>query len=140
MIGCWPGSLHWRCRLPMPNETPQALRFTWLFAALLVEAVTLAACVGEPFQIGNGSVGGTGGGPPPVPVTWPDSPTARCSDGTTVLQVCPEPSAPFFGQDGNYAIAIPAYTEADGAVKDSVTGLTWEKVAENGMFTLVGAQ
>ncbi|WP_437594167.1 DUF1566 domain-containing protein [Sorangium sp. So ce1000] len=150
----------------MPNETPHALRFTWLFAALLVEAVTLAACVGEPFQIGNGSVGatggggsepvggggsepmgggggaggGTGGGPPPVPVTWPDSPTTRCSDGTTVLQVCPEPSAPFFGQDGNYDIAVPFYTEADGAVKDSVTGLTWEKVAENGMFTLVGAQ
>ncbi|WP_231864953.1 DUF1566 domain-containing protein [Sorangium cellulosum] len=160
--------LSWRRRLPMPNETPHALRFTWLLAALLVESVTLAGCIGEPFQLGSSSGGGEpiggggsepiggggsepigggggeggtgGGGSPPVPVTWPDSPTTRCSNGTTVLEACPGPSAPFFGQDGNYQIAVPSYTEADGAVEDSVTGLTWEKVVENGAFTLVGAQ
>src|SRR5687768_10386622 len=44
----------------------------------------------------GGSDGGTGGGPPPVQVTWPDSPTKRCSNGTTVLEACPGPSEPFF--------------------------------------------
>ena len=84
----------------MPNETPHAHRFTWLLAALLVESVALAGCVGDPFQVGGGAGvgaaggsggsepmggggsepmggggagGGPGGGPPSVPVTWPDS-------------------------------------------------------------------
>lgn len=152
----------------MPNETPHAHRFTRPLAALLVELVALAGCVGDPFQIGygagggtgggggggsepiggggsepiggGGAGGGTGGGPPTVQVTWPDSPTKRCSDGTTVLEVCPGPSQPFFGQDGNYEIAVPSYTEGDGTVTDSVTELTWEKVTESGMFTLEAAQ
>ncbi|XXX82255.1 DUF1566 domain-containing protein [Sorangium sp. So ce134] len=141
---------------------------TRLLAALLVELVALAGCVGDPFQVGHGSGagggtggaggsepmggggsepmggggagGGTGGGPPIVEVTWPDSPTRRCSDGITVLEACPEPSDPFFGQDGNYEIAVPSYSEGDGTVTDSVTGLTWEKVTEDGMFTLEGAE
>ncbi|MGK3962991.1 DUF1566 domain-containing protein [Sorangium sp. So ce118] len=150
----------------MPNETPHAHRFTWLLAALLVESVALAGCVGDPFRIGGGAGGGTGGsggsepiggggsepiggggaggetggGPPSVPVTWPDSLTKRCSDGTTVLEGCPGPSEPFFGQDGNYEIAVPSYTERDGTVKDSVTGRVWEKVTEDGTFNLAGAQ
>ncbi|WP_437650783.1 DUF1566 domain-containing protein [Sorangium sp. So ce362] len=153
----------------MPNETSHALRFTRPLAALLVELVALAGCVGDPFHIGHGSGGGigggggsepiggggsepigggggepiggggagggTGGGPPTVPVIWPDSPTKRCSNGTTVLEACPGPSEPFFGQDGNYEIAVPSYTEGDGTVTDSVTGLTWEKVTENVVFT-----
>ncbi|AGP37186.1 DUF1566 domain-containing protein [Sorangium cellulosum] len=152
----------------MPNETPHAHRSTRLLAALLVELVALAGCVGEPFQVGysagtgggtgggsggsepiggggsepmggGGTGGGTGGGPPTAEVTWPDSPTRRCSDGTIVLDACPGPSDPFFGQDGNYEIAVPSYTEDDGTVKDSVTGLTWEKVTESGTFTLQGA-
>ncbi|WP_236644488.1 DUF1566 domain-containing protein [Sorangium cellulosum] len=87
----------------------------------------------------GGAGGGAGGGTPTVPVTWPDSPTRRCSDGAIVLEACPGPSEPFFGQDGNYEIAVPSYTEDDGTVKDSVTGLTWEKVMESGTFTLQGA-
>ncbi len=89
---------------------------------------------------GGGAGGGPGGGPPPVPVTWPDSLTKRCSNGTTVLEECPGPSEPFFGQDGNYEIAVPSYTKRNGAVKDSVTGHIWEKVTENGTFMLAGAQ
>ncbi|AGP38178.1 hypothetical protein BE04_44555 [Sorangium cellulosum] len=73
-------------------------------------------------------------------MTWPDSGTKRCSDGTTELGECPGPSEPFFGQDGNYEIAVPSYTERDGTVMDSVTGLVWEKVTENVTFTFAGAQ
>ncbi|WP_437972457.1 DUF1566 domain-containing protein [Sorangium sp. So ce260] len=153
----------------MPNEIPHAHRSSRLLAALLVELVALAGCVGEPFHVGYGSGGGTGGGgggggsepiggggsepiggggagggtggaPPTVQVTWPDSPTKRCSDGTTVLEACPGPSEPFFGQDGNYEIAVPSYTEGDGTVTDSVTGLTWEKVTESGPLTQSAAQ
>ena len=57
-----------------------------------------------------------------------------------MLEECPGPSEPFFGQDGNYEIAVPSYTERDGTVKDSVTGRVWEKVTENVTFTLAGAQ
>ncbi|WP_437641480.1 DUF1566 domain-containing protein [Sorangium sp. So ce854] len=150
----------------MPNETPHAHRFTWLLAALLVESVALAGCVGDPFQVGGGAGGGTGGsggdepkggggsepmggggaggdtggGPPSVPVTWPDSPTKRCSDGTIVLEQCPEPSEPFHGQDGNYEIAVPSYTERDGTVRDSVTRLIWEKPQESATFTFDAAR
>ncbi|MGK3993711.1 DUF1566 domain-containing protein [Sorangium sp. So ce1024] len=155
----------------MSNESPLAHRFTWLLAALLVESVALAGCVGDQFQIGGGAGGGggtggsggdepkgggggggsepvggggaggdTGGGPPSVPVTWPDSPTKRCTDGTVVLEQCPGPSEPFFGQDGNYEIAVPSYTERDGTVRDSVTRLIWEKPQESATFTFDAAR
>ncbi|WP_437291719.1 DUF1566 domain-containing protein [Sorangium sp. So ce406] len=156
----------------MPNETPPAHRFTWLLAALLVESVAFAGCVGDPFQVGGGGggepigggggepigggggepIGGggagagagaggeTGGGPPSIPVTWPDSPTKRCSDGTIVVERCPGPSDPFFGQDGNYEIAVPSYTDREDTVRDSVTGLAWEKGLEDVTFTFAAAQ
>ncbi|WP_433937129.1 DUF1566 domain-containing protein [Sorangium cellulosum] len=152
----------------MPNETPPAHRFTWLLAALLVESVAFAGCVGDPFQVGGGAGGGgtgggggepigggggepvggggggaggaTGGGPPSIPVTWPDSPTKRCSDGTIVVERCPGPSEPFFGQDGNYEIAVPSYTDREDTVRDSVTGLAWEKGLEDVTFTFAAAQ
>ncbi|WP_437738095.1 DUF1566 domain-containing protein [Sorangium sp. So ce1335] len=150
----------------MPNETPHALRFTWLLAALLVESVAFAGCIGDPFQVGGGAGGGTGGsggdepkgggggepmggggaggatggGPPSVPVTWPDSATKRCSDGTIVLEQCPEPSEPFFGQDGSYEIAVPSYTEREGTVRDSVTRLVWEKPLESETLIFAAAK
>ncbi|AUX23137.1 hypothetical protein SOCEGT47_036560 [Sorangium cellulosum] len=93
---------------------------------------------GEPIG-GGGTGGGEGGGPPAVPVTWPDSMTRRCSNGTTVVEACPRPSEPLFGQDGNYLITVPSYEEGNGVVTDSVTGLVWEKAAEDGSFHMAGA-
>ncbi|WP_437664880.1 DUF1566 domain-containing protein [Sorangium sp. So ce1182] len=89
---------------------------------------------------GAGVGGGTGGGPLVAPATWPDSLTKRCSDGTTEIDVCPEPSEPFFGQDGNYEINVPSYTVRDDAVTDSVTGLVWGKQLQNVTFTMAAAQ
>lgn len=149
----------------MPNATPYALRIPWLMAVLLVESAGLAGCVGDPFQVGGdagggpsgsgggggsgaaggepigggGAGGGDGGGPLAVPVTWPDSMTRRCSNGTTVVEECPGPSEPFFGQDGNYRIAVPSYEENNGVVTDSVTGLVWEKATEDAQLTMDGA-
>ncbi len=40
----------------------------------------------------------------------------------------PKPGEPFFGQDGNYIINPPSYTDnGDGTVTDNVTGLMWQK-------------
>ncbi|AUX43253.1 hypothetical protein SOCE26_046970 [Sorangium cellulosum] len=89
---------------------------------------------------GDGGGGGEGGSLPPVPVTWPDSMTRRCSNGTIVVTECPDPEEPFFGQDGNYQILVPSYEERDGdVVADSVTGLVWEQATENVSYDLEGA-
>ncbi|WP_437683266.1 DUF1566 domain-containing protein [Sorangium sp. So ce131] len=152
----------------MPNETPYALPAAFLMAVLLAESAALGGCVGDPFEIGGGAGGGTsgsssgsggggandggggagglgggggdGGNAPPVPVTWPDSMTRRCSNGTIVVTECPGPEDPFFGQDGNYQILVPSYEERDGdVVADSVTGLVWEQATENVSYNLEGA-
>ncbi|WP_437731257.1 DUF1566 domain-containing protein [Sorangium sp. So ce1335] len=76
----------------------------------------------------------------PVLVMWPDSATKRCTEGETTVDECPGPSEPLFGQDGNYRIAVPSYTERDGTVTDAVTGLVWEKVTESAAFTMADAR
>ncbi|WP_437926068.1 DUF1566 domain-containing protein [Sorangium sp. So ce291] len=67
----------------------------------------------------------------PVPVTWPDSMTQRCTDGTTVIDPCPDAGDPLFGQDGNYVINAPSYAGGSAVTIDSVTGLMWATLDED---------
>lgn len=144
----------------LTESPPRALRIAFLFAASVVVPTALAGCMGEEFLAsssagaGGGGAGGAGGdpndggaggdaggSPPVVSVRWPDSRTQRCSNGTTVVERCPGPEDDYYGQDGNYRIAVPTYTKTqDGSfVTDSVTGLTWERARVDTTFTLAGA-
>jgi hypothetical protein len=52
---------------------------------------------------------------------WPDSLTRFCTDGTSAV-ACPG----LAGQDGAYALHVPAYVETSETVSDPVTGLMWQ--------------
>ncbi len=70
----------------------------------------------------------------------PDTGQTQCyDDNGTVLDPCPSPGEPFYGQDGSYTINPPAYTKLDdsgAALPDNAargpwcatmaTGLVWE--------------
>ncbi|WP_437723773.1 DUF1566 domain-containing protein [Sorangium sp. So ce861] len=86
----------------------------------------------DEYTRGAGAFGG-GELPPslPVPVTWPDSMTQRCTDGTTFIDPCPDAGDRLFGQDGNYLINVPSYTASSDVTIDSVTGLRWTRLAED---------
>lgn len=53
---------------------------------------------------------------------WPDSPTPLCHDDYQHVSC-----ADTIGQDGNDRINVPTYMATDATVKDSVTGLEWER-------------
>ena len=75
---------------------------------------------------------------PPVPV--PDTGQTTCYDDQgNVLNPCPSPGQPLYGQDANYTINPLSYTKLDSngnvlqdsatswaMIKDNVTGLMWE--------------
>jgi hypothetical protein len=49
-------------------------------------------------------------------------------DNTSVISM-PKQGEAFFGQDAQYQINIPSYTDnEDGTITDNVTGLMWQKV------------
>lgn len=70
----------------------------------------------------------------------PDTGSTNCYDAEgNVIEPCPQPGEPFFGQDGNHLINPPSYTKLDGngndledsatiwsMIRDNVTGLIWE--------------
>ncbi|HEY3448645.1 MAG TPA: DUF1566 domain-containing protein [Myxococcales bacterium] len=56
----------------------------------------------------------------------PDSATTACTDGK-VAAACPQPGAPFYGQDGNTTLNPPHYTTTADTVRDEVTGLLWQR-------------
>ena len=63
----------------------------------------------------------------PVRSHVPDTRQGSCFDDVKVTS-CPKPGEAFYGQDGNYAGAVPSYRDnGDGTVSDLVTGLTWQK-------------
>ncbi|MFZ5798652.1 MAG: DUF1566 domain-containing protein [Thermodesulfobacteriota bacterium] len=71
---------------------------------------------------------------------WPDTGQTLCYDGVgTVLNPCPAPGQPFYGQDAQYAGPGRSYAKLDASgndlpesvtswamVRDNVTGLIWE--------------
>ncbi|MFZ5766255.1 MAG: DUF1566 domain-containing protein [Thermodesulfobacteriota bacterium] len=57
----------------------------------------------------------------------PDTGQTVCYNNSTSIP-CPKPGEPFFGQDANYTINPPAYTDhGNGTVTDNVTGLMWQQ-------------
>lgn len=57
----------------------------------------------------------------------PDTGQTTCYDAAGTVIDCPSPGEPFHGQDGNYTINAPSYTDlGNGVVLDNVTGLHWE--------------
>jgi|GEM_PF-699443 len=62
-------------------------------------------------------------GPTPVP----DTGQTKCYNNTVEI-TCPQPGEPFYGQDANYTINQPSYTDlGNGIVRDNVTGLEWQQ-------------
>lgn len=65
--------------------------------------------------------------------TLPDTGQTKCYDNTQEIP-CPIAGQPFYGQDGNYQGAQPAYKDnGDGTVTDLNTGLVWQK-QDDGTF------
>ncbi|MCG8508640.1 MAG: DUF1566 domain-containing protein [Rhodospirillales bacterium] len=67
-----------------------------------------------------------------VGTTFPvvDTGQTKCYDTGRNAEMwsCPSEGQSFFGQDGNYTINPPSYTDnGDGTITDNVTGLMWEK-------------
>jgi hypothetical protein len=69
---------------------------------------------------------------PEFPHNVPDTGQQRCYDSRKVIP-CPSPGEPFFGQDANYTINPPSYSQNTAnnptMVEDQITGLTWQKTA-----------
>lgn len=69
----------------------------------------------------------------PTDPTWaqwpmPDSPTLYCSDGAKQLDCATLAGTAVDGQDGTVVVNRPTYdTSLAGTVKDSVTGLLWQR-------------
>lgn len=59
--------------------------------------------------------------------TLPDTGQTKCYDNEKEIP-CPAPGQPFYGQDGNYNGAQPAYKDnGDGTVTDLNTGFMWQQ-------------
>jgi hypothetical protein len=59
----------------------------------------------------------------------PDTGQIKCYDNTHEIP-CPQPGQAFYGQDANYTINPPSYTDiGNGVVRDNVTGLEWQQVS-----------
>jgi hypothetical protein len=67
--------------------------------------------------------------------TLPDTGITKCYDNTQEIP-CPSPGQPFYGQDGNYQGAQPAFqNEGNGTVTDLNTGLIWQQGDEQNYIT-----
>jgi hypothetical protein len=65
----------------------------------------------------------------------PDTGQIKCYDNTQEIP-CPQPGFPFYGQDGNYTINPPSYTDlGNGILWDNVTGLQWQQATAPGTYT-----
>lgn len=74
---------------------------------------------------GSGGVAGSGGDPCVVSNPgWPDSATEYCTDGSAQPAAC----SALPGQDASYKENTPGYLECSGAIRDTVTGLSWSPV------------
>lgn len=63
-----------------------------------------------------------------------DTSQTKCYDNSTSIR-CPSPGDPFYGQDAQYSINTPSYTDnRDGTVADNVTGLMWQQKADKGKY------
>lgn len=90
----------------------------------------------------EGGAAGAGGSEEPAPPDlvvstggpWPDSLTGTCESSRRPI-VCPQTGDPFFGQDGTYRINVPSYSLANSGLKDSVTGLVWQREPEQKVKT-----
>lgn len=70
----------------------------------------------------------------------PDSRQGSCFDNRNLIP-CPTAGSPFYGQDGHYEGAVPAYRDnGDGTVDDLVTGLTWQKGHNDSRLDYGGAK
>ena len=57
----------------------------------------------------------------------PDTGQTTCYDAVGNVITCPSAGQPFHGQDGNYTINPPNYSDlGNGVVRDNVTGRYWE--------------
>jgi hypothetical protein len=64
----------------------------------------------------------------------PDTGQTKCYNNTVEIP-CPQPGEPFYGQDGNYTINPPSYTDlGNGIVRDNVTGLQWQQAKAPGAY------
>ncbi|MFZ5761128.1 MAG: DUF1566 domain-containing protein [Thermodesulfobacteriota bacterium] len=70
-------------------------------------------------------------GPLALTSRLPDTGQTVCYDNSTSIP-CPKPGELFYGQDANYLINPPAYTDhGNGTVTDTITGLMWQQ-GDNG--------
>ena len=54
-------------------------------------------------------------------------------DNTSIIPE-PKPGQPFYGQDAQYRINNPSYSDnGDGTITDNVTGLMWQRVVNEKM-------
>ena len=68
-------------------------------------------------------------GPVRAALTYPivDTGVTAFYDNDSVMPA-PKPGEPFYGQDAQYRVNPPSYTDnGDGTVTDNVTGLMWQK-------------
>jgi hypothetical protein len=116
----------------------------FLGALALTAFPVLTGCGGSGSNPGDGGDAG-GGGPDggAVVLNYPLVETAQTSCfNTTTSTACPDPGAPFYGQDAQFEGKQPSYKlSADGlTVLDNVTGLTWQKSPDtNGDGTINAA-
>jgi len=68
-----------------------------------------------------------------------DTSQTKCySDSKSIP--CPSSGEPFYGQDAQYSINTPSYTDnGDGTVTDNVTGLMWQQKSDDGAYNWVSA-
>jgi len=65
----------------------------------------------------------------PYHPSWPmpDSAPLFCTDGAAVIDPCPEPGEPGYGQDASYVVHPLTYEIDDAVATDLVTGLGWQR-------------
>src|SRR5262249_11992955 len=117
-----------RCEAQRRNML-QTIRPTWL--RLIVAVVAAAAIVSVASLRGRAASHQLAVSPSdPTWAQWPmpDSPTLYCSDGTKQLDCSTIAGTAVDGPDGTVVVNRPTYdTSLAGTVKDSVTGLLWQR-------------
>ena len=62
----------------------------------------------------------------------PDTGVITCYTDVGIIDPCPGFGDPYYGQDANYTINPPSYTDnGNGTVTDNVTGLMWQQEDDN---------
>ncbi|MCC6624447.1 MAG: DUF1566 domain-containing protein [Deltaproteobacteria bacterium] len=78
----------------------------------------------------------------PYHPTWPmpDSAPLFCTDGAGLVDPCPAPGEPGFGQDATHAAHPPSYQIDGPVVTDLVTGLGWQRETAAASYDWWGAR